>query len=233
MIKKGIMTVAVLGLLAGCAAPARMHTPHQWQENTSRRFPGKSPQEVLLACKEVLRLADEKDVRFAQEANRVLASRRWGKNLVVVAGFGVWNFDLTTVPTDGGTVATLKIVGTSHSVAEMTAESPSGTTAGKPGGDVAAPAAPSAGGYGWPFAPAYDLFWRRMEAVLYGSEWYSCRWYIADPSVANSYSFTLDPLCFNASDNRPLGAVVSQTERKYWKSKKEGEEVAVTGGGPE
>ena len=227
MIRQSILAALVVSLAAGCAAPARMHTPQQWQENTSRRFPGKSVEEVLQAGEEVLRLADGKDIQFVRQDARLLASRRWGKNLVVAAGFGVWNFDLAAVPDGGGCVATLKIVGTSESVAEMAAGTPSAPPAGEAGSEAAA-AAPAVGGFGWPFAPAYDLFWRRMEAVLYGSAWFSCQWYMENPSLPNYSSLTVDPLCFKASDQAPAGAVASRAELDYWKKK--GETEALAGG---
>lgn len=196
----------LLCILVGCSVPERMQTRQEWLENTSRHFHGKTADEILLAGKEVLSLAGANDFHFDPQASRMVASRRWIKHLGFAAGFDCWNFELTAVPEEGGTAATLTIVGSSQAIAPTPPDAPSAAA----DGGVAMPAV---SGYGWPFAPAYDLFWRRMEAILYGSEWVSCRRYAVDPSSQNLQSVTVDPLCFKAKDNPPPGAVVSQTER--------------------
>jgi hypothetical protein len=225
MIQKSIMAGVALCILAGCSVPARMQTRQEWQENTSRRFPGKTAEEVLVAGKDVLRLAGAKDFPPVPQPNRMVASRRWSKNLGFAAGFDTWNFDLTAVPEEGGTVATLVIVGSSKPMAPRVADTPSAGDDGGPGGGVTMP--PANNGHGWPFAPAYDLFWRRMEAVLYDRDWVSCSYYLADPSRPIFHSVTVDPLCFNAKDNLPPGAVVSQAEQTYREGTREGATVAV------
>lgn len=212
MMFKSVSVGVVLCILVGCSAPERMQTRQEWLENTSRHFHGKTAQEVLQTGKEVLSLAGANDFHFDPQANRMVASRRWIKHLGFAAGFDCWNFELTAVAEEGGTAATLTIVGSSETIAPMPTDGPSAAADGGSGGGVAMP---TVSGYGWPFAPAYDLFWRRMEAILYGSEWVSCRRYAVDPSSQNLQSVTVDPLCFKAKDNPPPGAVVSQTERNH------------------
>jgi hypothetical protein len=57
---------------------------------------------------------------------------------------------------------------------------------------------------------AYDLFFNRMESILYGKEWIVCK--EAESKVENS--ITLETICFKAKDDVPQGVKLSPASQK-------------------
>jgi hypothetical protein len=156
-----------------------------------------------------MQLSDEKDVTFIHQPNRMVASRQWMMYAVLAAASGRWDFDLNATPEDGATKATLIINGFSISSAPTATYTPGSASPGGYGMGITASHIPGAMGNTWAYAEAYDLFWRRMEALLYKHPWPTCRGFY---ELNRSGGKPVEPICQNARDDMPENATLSREE---------------------
>jgi len=185
-----------------------MQTREDWLINTTHYFPNKTQEQVLLAAEQVFKLSDsENDLQFAHTENSIYVQRTWFAYMVLAAAQGTWHFNLTTSAIENSTKASLMITGASQSMMAMV---------NVPVNSASIFTAPQTSNL-FPFSEVYKLFWGRMDALLYGNQaWLSCDKFIHSQQYDVS-SKSVEPLCFNASDNQPERSVF----RKVLQDKRE------------
>lgn len=187
--------LALAGMvLAGCATIPTPQSREEWQRQHARTLTGYTPEQVLAAAEQVLRLADE-DFAFDYPDGGLVAHRKWAVFAVIAraAGTDYWKF--TTAPTETGTKVTLEITRLNQST-------------------IAAPVVAGPGVYvmnsstpGEPMAwsPPYELFWARLHHVLTGTgPWLTCDQFKAGKDAADKAG--IDTLCSVTTDDKAPAA---------------------------
>ncbi len=185
--------LAALTVSAGCATTQVPQSRTEWQAIHVREFRDKSPDEVLAAAEEVLRLADH-DFTFDYPDGQLVGTRRWLVYAVVVASMGTdyWKVTAAQLP-NGGTRATVEVSQQASSIAP----SPVMESGGGVGTSVMSMGLP---GTPVQYAPPYRLFWRRVENRL--GMW--PHWTTCDEFGEESGNAGLQVLCsVNTDDNAP------------------------------
>lgn len=190
--KRWIVLAAAL-VMASCASvPQGPQSRQEWEAQHARVFTGKTPEEVLAAAEQVLRLADS-DFTFDYPDGELVATRPWGIYMVVAGARGVDYWRVRAAPVEGGTRATVEI----STESSTTTATPMATTGPSVWGltSSASPGQPVRGD-----AP-YNLFWSRVEYML-GTVpiWFTCDAFKSGRRAPQRVG--LDTLCSVTTDDR-------------------------------
>lgn len=188
---RAVLLIAAAVAAGGCATTQVPQSRTEWQAIHVREFRDKTPDEVLDAAEEVLRLADH-DFTFDYPDGQLIATRRWLIYVVLAASMGTDYWKVTAAPLpDGGTRATVEISQQASSVVP----SPVFESGGGVGSTVMAMGLP---GTPVQHAPPYRLFWRRVENRL--GMW--PHWTTCDDFGEESGNAGLHVLCSVNTDDR-------------------------------
>ncbi|WP_337054081.1 hypothetical protein [Pseudoxanthomonas sp. USHLN014] len=186
-----------LALLVGCATIPTPKSRSEWEQVHMRTFPGKSQREVLDAAEKVLAAADH-DFKFDYPPDKLVAYRRWTVYavLTIAGGTDYWTLETRTV--DGQTQGMVQITQQTGATTISPSFGPGGTTSW------------GADSYSTPGQPvqaraSYDLFWARVESVLYGKPWVTCEQFKAGlKGEARGAKFGLETLCSVTTDDKTV-----------------------------
>lgn len=168
-------------VLAGCM-PKRDMSREDWLQMSTRTFPNTTTEQVYKTSETVLRLSDPSDVMFSHTEDKMLGQRRFMIYSILSATVGKYDFDFTARQDGKGVVAKVNIYGEMQNML----------------GPVIR--------YHYQWREAYDAYFDRMEALLYGKPWRICQ----ELEGAAEASAMLEPLCFLADDTIPENAKLSE-----------------------
>jgi hypothetical protein len=186
--------IALAALAAGCAQVPQLSREQQLAA-TTRTYSGVTKEQLIDAARRVLILADEDDVRFADNPDGFSATRRWSVYLVLAATVGTDNWVFSVRETPQGPQGFVGIGRLEQAVTVTPTTAPgvysAGTTAvvGNP----------------IPGNAVYDLFWSRVDYMLWRTDtWATCDSIDAKIQAGKVVGGT-DPLCnrFNVTDYAP------------------------------
>lgn len=163
--------------LTGCAQ--RQVSREEWLSMTTRTFPNTTIETVLKTGDKVLQLSDQSDVTVAHGDNKIVGFRRFMIYAVLSATVGRYEFDLQA--TQKGHDVETKLEITRSFAAAF-------------GPEMKDP---------WRWREAHDLFYGRIEALLYGKHWQTC----SEAEDKSETSWFLEPLCLLADDKIPASGV--------------------------
>ncbi len=192
--KTKLTTLAIGALLAGCAQVPQL-TREQQLATHVRTYNDVSREEVIAAAERVLRLADEDDFRFSHHPEGFQAVRTWSVYLVLAASFGRDYWSVTTREGPNGVDVTAQVNTGAQAVTPQPTTAPgvwTATTGPMAGSPVQGTA-------------LYDLFWARMDYMLFKrNDWMPCNT-AHDRVAAGSVFGNVEPLCngFNVDDYTP------------------------------
>ncbi len=157
--------------LLGCASPpSKQLSREEYLTMTTRVYKNEKSERVIAKAEEVLRLADEKDVKFAHKKNGFIAQRHWMMYAVIAAYNGVHYYDFSVEQEGKNIRATLELRGQGN--LHTAAISP--VIGGAGGVTVTPDSMPSAAVVVFDQA-SYDLFWHRLEYLLGKQKtWLTC-----------------------------------------------------------
>lgn len=183
--KKIIVYAVAVFFLAGCAQ--RQVSRDEWLTMTTHTFPKTTIDTVLKTGDKVLTLSDPSDVSVAHSKENLSAYRKFLIYAVFSATIGRYEFDLAAEQKGEDVITTLDIKSSITPVF---------------GGEIKHP---------WKWREAYELFYGRMDALLYGRAWLTC----ADAQEKSEESWYLEPLCLLADDTLPeAGVKLSDSAQK-------------------
>lgn len=184
--------------LVGCAAKRPDLTREQWLDMTSHTFKNTNVNNVLKAGEKVLRLADPSDVTIYHLPNKMVGSRNYFVFAVIAAVSGNYLFELTAAQKESSVETQLII---SHSAQPITA-----AMTYTPGAGAGVTAVPGMVSNRPPmdYKEQYDLFYSRMESLLYSKPWIVC-----DEATQGKPTVALESMCILADDNMPEGIALS------------------------
>jgi len=213
----------VLLIFTSCATtPRKQLTREEWLQMTTHQFPGKTVDEVLVAAENVLRLSDSvSDIKIYHLPNKMVGSRLYLVYAVFAAAFGSYNFDVSAYEDkESGSIRTQLLIGDSAQAVAPTMTYTPGVQGGLQGMGVTATTTPVNIGITLENSKVYDLFFKRMESLLYGKPWITCEQAIDSlPKVerekvnADGYGTITEyyvddspyyALCFHADDKSPV-----------------------------
>lgn len=195
-----LLSSCFMMLCGGCMPKKVELTREQWLDMTSHKFENTTVNEVLKAGEKVLRTADPSDVSVYHLPNKMVGNRKYLVYAVFAAAFGSFNFDLSAVQNGNNVDAQLLIGHSSQPIIPTMAYTP-GT-----GGGLGVTAAPGMVNIGTPLdrREQYDLFYNRMESLIYNKTWVNCK-----EAEENKSSTALESMCMLADDNTPDGVKLS------------------------
>lgn len=183
--KKTIVLITTMAVMVGCSQ--RQVSREEWLAMTTHTFPKTTVDAVLKTGDQVLTLSDPSDVSVSHSRDKLVAYRKFLIYAVFSATIGRYEFDLAAEQKGDDVVATLDMKSSITPVF---------------GGEIKHP---------WKWREAYDLFYGRMEALLYGATWKTC----TDAQEKSEASWYLEPLCLLADDNLPeSGVKLTETVQK-------------------
>ncbi|MGE4505622.1 MAG: hypothetical protein AB7D51_09765 [Desulfovibrionaceae bacterium] len=160
-------------------------------EMTQRTYSQKTPDEVLVAVDNILRLADG-DYEIFHSEKGLIAKRRWSFYAVLFAAFGQDTWYISTEYTDSNsTNIEIRVVSQSQGVAPMATTNGGWTATTLPSLEDSVLS-----------EPLYQLFYSRLDYLLGVSDiWYDCK--IAKDVFDVTMKNHVEPLCFCADDENP------------------------------
>ena len=208
MIKNIILMGSFLSIIffMGCSTVSlwsnKIWTEEEWTKLTSREFQRKTSKEALEAAQKVLILDDKKDISVYNYPNKIVASRRYFAYAVIAASYGTYTFDIQTQEKDDNTVVRL-IISSSES-ASSAAVIPG--IAGGYSNPQVVPTSATVYGQIIERKADYDLFFSRVESLLYGKPWIICD---RCQDYIKGCNGDRESLCFHADDNVPEGIPIA------------------------
>lgn len=172
-----LLILIVMSMVCGCSS--RQVSREDWLSMSTHIFPKTTVDAVLKAGDKVITLSDPSDVSVSHSQGRLYAYRRFMIYTVFSAAFGHYDFDLAAEQKGDNVVATLNMQNSMSMVF---------------GGEIKQPCK---------WKEAYDLLYSRMDALLYGGTWQTCK----DAEEKSEASWYLEPLCLLADDNIPESGV--------------------------
>ncbi|WP_337052473.1 hypothetical protein [Pseudoxanthomonas sp. USHLN014] len=193
---KNLILAASLALVAaGCATIPKPNNRAEWELVHTRRYADKTQKEILDAAEKVLAAADH-DFTFDYPPDKLVAQRKWTVYavLAIVGGTDYW------------TVETRDVGGTTQAMVQITQQSTATTASPSFGpGGATTWGADSTSTPGQPIQAraSYDLFWDRVDALLYGKPWVSCKDRKAELGrEPRGAKFGLETLCSVTTDDK-------------------------------
>lgn len=174
---KNIIILVCLLALAGCSQ--RQVSREEWLSMTSHTFPGTIVETVLKTGDQVLHLSDQSDVTVSHSENKIMAYRKFMIYAVLSATMGRYEFDLQATQKGQDVETKLEITRSFSAVFGPEMKDP------------------------WKWREAHDLFYNRMEALLYGKQWLTC----SEAEDKAESGWFLEPLCLLADDKIPASGV--------------------------
>lgn len=171
----------------GCATPPKKYTQEEWTKITTREFKNKTINEVLDAAERVLILSDESDVKIYKFPNRLIAQRKASAFFLISYARFLYSFDLQLEQKEDKVKSVLLIT--------ISSEGMYATTMGLL-------PVPSNFGVINEHPEDYELFYSRIESILYGKKWISCD--EAKEVFLNRRLGSLESICFQADDKSPF-----------------------------
>jgi hypothetical protein len=199
---KAAALVCALAVIGGCSpkplSPEEAAAERERQiKMVERVYPDKSPEEVIKAADRVIRLADD-DYNLAHNPNGFTAYRRWAVYMVITAALGEDTWIINVQPHGTGSKITAL-----HSAASGAANAFVSAN-----GTVTPYTSPMGSGMITPQPAVYQLFYSRLENLLYGKgQWITCK--EAGKLFTDG---SLGALCVCANDRTPDG--MSAVQRK-------------------
>lgn len=203
--------VFVCCMLSACSQKRPNLTREQWIDMTSHTFKNTTVNEVLKTGEKVLQLSDPDDIKIYHLQNKLVGSRKYLVYMVIAADMGSYNFDLSAIQ-KGPDVETQLLIG--HSNQPIL---PAITyTPGNQGNGIGGTAAPGVANVGNPmdWREQYDLFFSRIDALLYNKPWIIC-----DEIRENKPVTAVESLCYLADDRIPDGVKLSVKSAQIVSSK--------------
>ncbi len=187
------LTVMLICALAACA-PRKELTREEYLAATTHEFPGRTPEQVIAAGVELLKLSDGDDFVFAHEQDGFDATRNWSAFLIITAAFGTdhWRFRVT--PTANGTRAVVAV--STQGQSTMPTPTTGGSWTAQTGPLVGSPV---------PGDAIYDIFWARLDYLLGAKrDWLNCTAALNRLESGVIWG-RVDPLCdgLTQKDNSP------------------------------
>lgn len=164
LISRGYFSAASVLVLSACAATQPQMTRGQWLEATTRYYPDKTVDDVLVNAEKVLKLADN-DFQFQHSSNEMNAMRPWSVYMVIAGARGVDYWRIQAVPQDSGVTMTAYVT---QQLGGMMTPVPTA------GGDISIGTTP---GTGSPVngTITYAMFWDRLDYMLgQTDQWITC-----------------------------------------------------------
>ena len=146
---------------------------------TTRTFTGTTVETVLKTGDKVLQLADPSDVTVSHRDQGIVGYRRFMIYAVLSATMGRYEFDLQATQKGQDVETKLEITRSFSAVFGPEMKDP------------------------WKWREAHDLFYNRMEALLYGKQWLTC----SEAEDKADSGWFLEPLCLLADDKIPASGV--------------------------
>lgn len=198
-----LMISSVLALSACATSPPTLSRP-EYLAATNREYPNRTPEQVIAAAEEVLKLDDGDDVKIADNPTGFVATRNWVMYLVLTDVFGVDTWVANTQPMGNGTKVNVQ-VGTQTS-ALMPLAASNGSVYEMNGPTIANPVQGTA---------IYDVFWARLDYLLgLRPDWMSCD--EANNRVSNKITWGDNAaLCnsFNVKDQTPKASLFGDSSK--------------------
>ena len=211
-----LLVVSFCFLFTGCTGLRSPDiTREEWLNMSSHVFPKTTVNDVLTNAEKVMRTSDPSDVRVYHQQDKMVATRRYFIYAVFAAVGGNFIFDLTAKQ-QGDDVATQLLI--SNSLQPITPM----ITAGQ-GGIGGTAGAGMVSGSQIPWRESYDLFYGRLESLLYNKPWVTC-----DAFRKDTKSVYTESLCMLADDNIPDGVKLSELSAKMLADRKAAEEQSIT-----
>ena len=214
--KQIALMLLVIVSLTGCTGLRSPDiTREEWLNMSSHVFPKTTVNDVLVNAEKVMRNDDPSDVTVYHQQDKMVATRKYFIYAVVAAMGGNFIFDLTAKQ-QGDDVVTQLLISCSHQpITPM-------ITAGQ-GGIGGTAGAGMVSGSQIPWRESYDLFYGRLEALLYNKPWVTC-----DAFRENTKNVYTESLCLMADDNIPNGVKLSERSAQMLADRKRTEEQSVT-----
>lgn len=175
--KKIAIIFIMVVVLAGCSQ--RQVSREEWLSMTSHTFPNTTVDSVLKSGDQVLQLADATDVTVSHSEEKFLAYRKFMIYAVFSATFGRYEFEL-----------------------QAKQEGPNVTTKLEITRGISAVFGPEIKQQ-WKWRETHDLYFSRMEALLYNKKWETC----SEAENKAESGWFLEPLCLLVDDNVPENGV--------------------------
>ncbi len=176
MMKIGIILIMVV-VLAGCSQ--RQVNREEWLSMTSHTFPNTTVDNVLKAGDRVLQLSDISDVTVSHSQEKFTAYRKFMIYAVFSATFGRYEFEMQAKQLGPNVETKLEMVRAFSNVF---------------GPEIKQQ---------WKWREAHDLYFSRMEALLYNKKWETC----SEAENKAESGWFLEPLCMLVDDNVPENGV--------------------------
>lgn len=176
--KKIIPLLIITAITSGCASQ-RDVSREEWLSMTTRTFPSTTVETVLKIGDQVLQFSDHSDVIVSHAENKIFGLRRFMIYAVLSATMGRYEFDLQATQKGQDVETKLEITRSFAAVFGPEMKDP------------------------WRWREAHDLFYGRMEALLYGKNWQTC----SEAEDKSETGWFLEPLCLLADDKIPASGV--------------------------
>ena len=192
-----VFTALLVLTTAGCTfTPPPQWSREETEKITQRTYSGISNKDVLQAAEKIFSLADKDDFKFAHLPNRLVADRSVFIYAIIAAVSGSYRWIVEANETNN------EVAVITHVYANL--DGHSAGIAPTTGGNFSVFPIQTASSNGTFLQQeaVYDLFWRRMEYILFNKgEWLTCKEMseLTDTSPLGS----LEALCINARDETP------------------------------
>jgi len=201
----GVLLIAIVAGISGCAVQRQPMGRDEWVATTTRAYDGITKERVLQAAERLLRLADGNDFVIAYSDDGFSATRNWLMYAVITAASGTDFWQVTASTVGATTSVSVRVNLQMQSMMAI----PTGA-----GGITAAPGLTT--GLAVSGTALYDVFWARMDYLLgRRAEWMTCQ--TADARVSAGITWGLnEPLCnaFNVNDDSPSGPLSPENVRQ-------------------
>jgi len=191
---KLILIVLCCITLAGCM-PKRDLSREDWLQMSTKTFPDTNVEQIYKTAEKVLKASDPTDVLISHTEDKMLGQRNFLIYAVLAATVGQYDFDITARQDGKSVVMKMDIYRQLQGAFGPSMRHP----------------------FQW--REAYDAYFGRMEALLYGKPWMICE----ELEEAAESNATLEPLCLLADDNIPDGVKLSDRSAKIVAERKDAE----------
>lgn len=114
------VSLFLIFIFFGCAAPQKYISRAEWLELTTREYKSVSPEQVFSAVEKLFRLADKRDTEFTYSPNTITALRFTAPFPVLIW----YHWSVSAVTTEVGTKVNISITTSSEGFATLTRRKP-------------------------------------------------------------------------------------------------------------